>query len=277
VPLPTTRVACRQPLPAIAGLVVVMMLAAGCSGDGDQGSNVDQDQVDAMTAPELGACRDLVPDDVSHPSNASKTVDCSDEHTAQTYAVGPLPKEFEDADYEDEKLGAYAYRTCAAAFQKFLGGDESLVMRSVLNWAWFRPSEKAWDKGARWYRCDVVGGSEQSEDFVKLPKKAKGLLFGPPPDKWLVCANGKTVAGSEKVPCTEKHTWRAVSTIKVGDPDDPYPGDEAVERQTRDFCSSSVGAWLSYPVDYDFGYTWFHEAEWKAGNRRSICWARTTA
>jgi hypothetical protein len=36
-----------------------------------------------------------------------------------------------------------------------------------------------------------------------------------------------------------------------------------------------VGAWLNYPVDYDYGYTYFHEAEWKAGNRRSICWAKT--
>ena len=37
-----------------------------------------------------------------------------------------------------------------------------------------------------------------------------------------------------------------------------------------------VGAWMNYPVDYEFGYTTFHEAEWKAGNRRSVCWARTT-
>ena len=29
-------------------------------------------------------------------------------------------------------------------------------------WAWFRPIEDAWDEGARWYRCDVVGGTEES-------------------------------------------------------------------------------------------------------------------
>lgn len=33
---------------------------------------------------------------------------------------------------------------------------------------------------------------------------------------------------------------------------------------------------MSYPVDSQFGYTWFHGAEWKAGNRRSICWAKTS-
>jgi hypothetical protein len=48
-----------------------------------------------------------------------------------------------------------------------------------------------------------------------------------------------------------------------------------VEARSRDFCSKSVGAWLDYPVDYDFGYSWFHQPEWSAGNRRSVCWART--
>jgi hypothetical protein len=36
-----------------------------------------------------------------------------------------------------------------------------------------------------------------------------------------------------------------------------------------------VAAWLEYPVDYDFGYTWFHAPEWEVGNRRSVCWAAT--
>ena len=94
-------------------------------------------------------------------------------------------------------------------------------------------------------------------------------------DLWLVCARGASVAQGEKVPCSEPHTWRAVTTIKVGRDEDPYPGERLVEVRTRDFCSDSVGAWLGYPVDYDFGYTYFHEAEWKAGNRRSICWAKT--
>ena len=91
----------------------------------------------------------------------------------------------------------------------------------------------------------------------------------------MVCVNGPTVADSVKIPCSEKHNWRAVTTIVLGKSGDDYPGDRLVEIRTRDFCSDSVGAWLNYPVDYDYGYTWFHEAEWKAGNRRSICWART--
>jgi hypothetical protein len=254
-----------------ANFAALTFLSACANSD----PNVDPHQVDAVETPELGACRLLKPDEVAEPSNASRTVDCSEKHTAQTFAVGELPETFASADYGDDAMGAFAYQTCSSKFQRFLGGDESLVMRTVVSWAWFRPSEAAWEKGARWYRCDIVGGGEQSEEYAELPETAEGLLSGRPNDRWMVCVAGDTVAGSPKIPCTETHEWRAVTTIKLGEQEDTYPGDRVVEVTTRDFCSDSVGAWLNYPIDYDFGYTWFHEAEWQAGNRRSVCWAKT--
>lgn len=231
----------------------------------------------SVAAPDLGACRLLDAEAISAPSNDTASVDCADEHTAMTYAVGPLPTALADAavDYESEDLGAFAFKTCSKKFIKLLGADESLAMRTVLSWAWFRPSKAAWDKGARWYRCDVVGGGDQIKELLPLPEKVAGLLARPK-DDWLVCAQGPTVDGSVKVPCTAPHDWRAISTIKLGEPEDEYPGDRVVEVKTRDYCSDQVGAWLNYPIDYDFGYTWFHEPEWKAGNRRSVCWAKTT-
>ena len=53
------------------------------------------------------------------------------------------------------------------------------------------------------------------------------------------------------------------------------PGDEVVASRTRSYCQKSVSAWLNYPARFDFNYTHFHEAEWEAGNRRSVCWAQT--
>ena len=263
-------------LPRVLGLALPALFAFSACGGEEQGSNTDPDQVDSVEAPELGLCRNLTPEDVAQRSNATKTVECAEPHTAQTYAVGELSDEFADAEYDDEEVGSFAYQTCAEKFEKFLGADESLVLRTIVSWAWFRPSEKAWDEGARWYRCDIVGGSDQSEEFVELPGTAEGLLQGRIDDQWLVCADGPSVGEGTKVPCTEEHQWRAVTTIKLGEPDDDYPGDRIVEVTSRDYCSDSVGAWLNYPVDYEFGYTWFHEAEWEAGNRRSVCWAKTT-
>ena len=258
-------------------LVLLAGVLAGC-GDKPPSGNVDSHLVDSVTPPQVGACRVLTPKDVAKPDNASRAIDCGEPHTAETYAVGDLPATLKDVDYDSDQLGAFAYQTCGNAFEGFLGADESLVMRTVVSWAWFRPSEKAWAKGARWYRCDVVGGGDQSKAYVDLPDTARGLLAGGrPPDKWMVCVNGPSVQAAPKIPCNQPHTWRAVTTIKVGDPGDAYPGDRLVEVKTRDYCSDSVGAWLGYPPTYDYGYTWFHEAEWKAGNRRSVCWAKTTA
>ncbi|WP_228942574.1 MULTISPECIES: septum formation family protein [unclassified Nocardioides] len=278
-PLPhASLVPRRRPRPgptAVLATLALTALLSACSGGAQADPEVDPAQVDAVEAPELGACRVLTPDDVAQPSDATRTVDCSEPHTAQTYAVGPLPDELSDAAYDDPRLGAFAYDTCSAQQMAFLGADESTVMRTVVAWAWFRPSEAAWDEGARWYRCDLVGGSEQSEEYVELPETAEGLLTGRVDDRWLVCADGATVAGSPRVPCSEPHTWRAVTTIKLGEAGDPYPGDRLSEVRSRDFCSESVGAWLGYPPTYEYGYTYFHEAEWDGGNRRSVCWART--
>jgi hypothetical protein len=260
---------------ATAVLVAVASALALTACQEDLPANVDPAQIDAIEAPDLGACRDLTADDIALPSNATRVVDCSEDHTAMTYDVGSLPEELHDADYDDEALGAFAFETCSEKFTKLLGADESLAMRTVLTWAWFRPSEEAWEEGARWYRCDVVGGGDQTDGLVDIPADVKGLMQRPE-DEWLICAAGPTVAGAVKVPCSEAHDWRAVSTIKLGEPDDSYPGDRVSQMTTKDYCSKSVGAWLGYPVDYDYGYTWFHEPEWNAGNRRSVCWAKTS-
>ncbi|MCW2849854.1 MAG: hypothetical protein JWR90_3828 [Marmoricola sp.] len=229
---------------------------------------------DKTTAPSLGACYQLKPSDTDASSNTTPAISCSKPHTAQTFAVGTLPASTGKA-YDSPGHGKWIFPTCERAFERFLGVDESLAMRVQLSWAWFRPSERGWKKGARWYRCDLVGGSSDATAYAALPGTAKGLFAAKPPEQWLKCAQGATVLKSTKVACTQPHNWRAISTIKLGDPKDPYPGDRVSEVRSRDYCSDSVGAWMNYPVEYDFGYTWFHEAEWKAGNRRSICWAKT--
>jgi hypothetical protein len=261
---------------AVAASLAAVVVLAGCSSE-PQGENVDPDQVDSTEIPELGACRMLTPADVEQPANATRTVDCEDKHTAETFAIGELPDVFDDVEYDDENVGEFAYRTCTKKFEKFLGAvDESLVLRTIVSWAWFRPSEDAWADGARWYRCDVIGGSAASAEYKPLPMTAKGLLLGRPDDRWLVCAVGDTVVEGEKVPCAQDHDWRAATTIKLGEPEDEYPGDQVVASRTKAFCLNSIKAWLNYPARFEYAYTHFHEAEWQAGSRRSVCWAKTS-
>jgi len=257
----------------LAPLLVVLAapaLLTGCLGRASgEASAAD------TRSPDLGTCRLLTPEDVARPSNDTEPVPCSRRHTAVTFAVTTVPPSLSGAAYDDPRVASYAYGFCSGHFIAFIGADESLAMRTVLSWAWFRPTTEAWDAGARWFRCDVIGGGDQAKRYVDLPADAQGLLHGRPQDRWMVCAQGASVAGAVKVPCDQKHDWRAVTTIVLGTKADAYPGDTAVQQRTKDFCSKSVGAWLDYPVDYDFGYSWFQRPEWDAGNRRSVCWART--
>lgn len=229
---------------------------------------------DQVSAPVLGACRVLGVDDLRAPTNHSRVVDCAEPHTAQTFVVGELPPS-SGTRYDDNGHGRFVYDRCQEAFGEFLDVDESTVMRSRLSWSWFRPSEKGWQRGARWYRCDVVGGPTEATELRNLPTDAREIFAKDYPDAWMTCARGETAEEGSKVSCDVAHDWRAVTTIKVGEPEDAYPGDRIVEVLSRDFCRDSVRGWLGFPPDFDFGYTWFRQDRWEGGNRRSICWART--
>ena len=249
----------------------VLLTATACGSAGAQGSA-------ASTAPPAtGLCRMLTPAQVARPSNDGSPIACSEPHDSETFAVGSLPDRFAKADYDDPALDTWAYAACSHAFPAHLGTDESTAMRSVLTWIWFRPSQQAWDAGARWYRCDVLGGSADQHQYVDLPTTTKGLLRGRGDDHWMACAKGKSVASGTTVPCTMPHDWRAATTIKLGEMSEKYPGDKVAKAKTKAYCAESIDAWLGYPASYDYGYTWFGEREWKAGNRRSVCWAGTSA
>jgi hypothetical protein len=251
-------------------LALACVLLTGCTGSADG----EEDEL-SLDPPAPGACRLLEPADVAKSSDDSAVVPCTEAHTAETFLVAELEGPLAEAEYDDPALAEEAYRRCTRQLRRFTGADESLALRTVLSWAWFRPSEEQWEQGARWYRCDVVGGTDASAVLVGLPRTAKGVLLGIPGDRWMACVDGEEVLGAVPVPCTEPHQWRAATTIVVGKEDARYPGDRVVEVLSRDYCSDSVGAWMNYPLDYEYAYTFFGEAEWDAGNRRSVCWART--
>lgn len=252
-------------------LLLTVLLTASACGSGARGDAI------STAPPAAGVCRMLTTAQVADSANAKGVVPCSEPHDAETYASGALPHRFAGADYDDPAIETWAYAACTKAFPTYLGTDVSTAMRSLLTWVWFRPTRDAWSAGARWYRCDVLGGSAaQREKYLDLPTTTKDLLKGRGDDHWMACAKGKSVDSAAKVPCSMDHDWRAATTIKLGEEDSKYPGDAAAKAKTKSYCAESIDAWLGYPADYDYGYTWFGEHEWRAGNRRSVCWARTT-
>ena len=260
---------------AIAALCVMAFSLTSCATK--VGPRDDPSVVDSTAIPTTALCRDLLPSDLAERSNATKTVPCTDPHNDVTLIVGTLPADYTGLKVGDDKITQFLYGICEGALESALGTDESTVMRSMLSWAAFRPSDTAWKDGARWYRCDLVGGTTKSTVLLDLPVKTTGLLSGTTPDEWMACAVGASVATGKVVPCSQQHSWRAVTTIKLGEDNTSYPGDAVAEAKTKQYCSDSVDAWLGYPASFDFGYTWFGQMQWDAGNRRSVCWAKTDA
>ena len=120
-------------LPRVAA-TVLLLLATACTG-----GSAGEEEVE-VAPPTLGTCRLLTPADIAETSNDSPAVDCSEQHTAETFAVGTFPDEVGEK-IDDPALGAHVFEVCERKFGKFLGGNESLVMRAMVTWAWFRPTE----------------------------------------------------------------------------------------------------------------------------------------
>ena len=241
-------------LRALVLTLCLLLFASGCSEDDDP--NVDPDQVDSVDMPETGVCRNLTPEEVSQPSNASKLVDCNDEHTAETFAVGLLPVASRTSTTTTRTSAGSCSRRCGKAYQTFLGADESLVDAHRCQLGVVPPvGEGVGGKGARWYRCDVVGGGTGAASYApcRAPRRAASAAG---PTRTGRCARGRHGGRLREDPCSEKHDWRAVTTIKLGQAKEPYPGDRIGEIADRQYCSDSVGAWLNYPAttyEYEYG------------------------
>jgi len=230
---------------------------------------------DRTSPPAADACRALTEAQLTKATDDTEPIPCTRRHTAQTYLVGHLPGSA-GTGYRSQAVAKYVFTACRAAFLRELDIDDALALRVDLSWAWFGPSRQGWEHGARWFRCDVVGGADGARRLRPIPANLRTLFHGLPPNAWLRCRSGADFTTATAVPCSQAHTWRAVSAIKIGGPDQPYPGDRFSEVRARDYCADAVIAWLDYPPTYAYGYTTFHQAEWEAGNRRALCWAGTT-
>ena len=167
-------------LPRVAAALALLLLTTACTGDG-----VATEKEISLERPELGACRLLTPADINETSNDSPVVDCSEKHTAETFAVGTFPKDVGD-EIDDPALGAHVFEVCERKFRKFLGG--SVIKGTVFN---------------RWDGVDThlaIESDAPPEKIAHLLRNAKagcfaeGLITQPVPLVSTLEVNGKPFA-----------------------------------------------------------------------------------
>lgn len=227
-------------------------------------------------APPGEGCYRLTFDDLAEPTSRRPPVDCDSRHDAQTFHVGTLDLVVDghalavDAD----RVVARLEETCDRRLDSFLGGTEEDRRLTRLQAVWFAPSLQQADRGARWFRCDVVALAG-NDRLLRLPPPSKlgGVLDRPAGASYGLC--GTTAPGEpdfRRVICARPHAWRAVSTIALPR-GRAYPGRAAVRAAGDDRCRDLVRDLVDDPLSFRFGWEWPTREQWRAGQRHGFCWA----
>lgn len=262
--------------------VAALLLLAGCTGDGAEEpadapppspTPTALPTAEAVPGPPARACYRLAYDEALAPTNERTPVDCGQEHTSQTYAVGEL-----DAlvgghllAVDSQRVRTQVATACPAALRGFVGGSEADQRLSMLRAVWFTPTVEESDAGASWYRCDViaVGGDEQ---LAPVTGRLGGALATPAGrERWGMCGTAAPDArGFTRVVCSAEHSWRAVAVVDL--PAGDYPGVDVVRDRGQQPCEDAGLDAADDPLDYQWGYEWPTAKQWAEGQTFGRCW-----
>jgi hypothetical protein len=232
----------------------------------------------AAPAPAVGTCRQLVYSAISRYSNDDATVPCAKPHTSYTFAVQTIPSDVAvpGASIGNKSIQDAASATCRTAFNRFIGGDPATRALSRLSVTYFLPAQADYNRGARWVRCDVVA-LKTARELAQLPRSVAGLLDHPAAlDDYGVCSQGVPgAADAALVMCTEKHSYRALVTLRLGGDAASYPGVTVAGKDGQRRCSAYIADKLGKAGGYTFSWTYPTATDWAAGQRFGYCWEQT--
>ena len=260
-------------------------ILSGLSGCGDAGApkaaptTAPPPVASAVPRPVASGCHTLTHDQALGSTVPDQDVDvpCSASHTAQTYAVGALDTLVAGhlLAVDSDRVRAQLATRCSAALGRFVGGSAEALRLSMLHATWFRPTVEQAADGADWYRCDVVvpSGEDALETFTGSLKGVldAGTSTGAASD-WAMCGTAQPgAAGFRRVPCRERHSWKALSTVAL--PAGAYPGEAKVKEIGQKPCQQAGRDVAKDALDYQWGYEWPTQQQWEAGQTYGICWA----
>jgi hypothetical protein len=267
--------------------VALVAAAAGCgpakAGDGDLTDDWGMLAVAKVPEPTAGSCWTTSATEVADfGSTLATQKPCDMDHVFETALVGHFTGDAASGNNQPEgaKLAA-AWTECDKAAGDYLGGEwqSGRVYVTIV-----APTDRQWDGGARFYRCDVGALRTESGVFAPRTSTLKGALGGSG-DLRLTC--GVQVGTSADswdditpAACTDPHDVEYVGA--VSSPGNDYPTDskaydaafgKTCEAKTLAYIGMSRTSWASQEALY-YGY-WMtgNKNEWAAGNHSARCYA----
>ena len=262
---------------ALAALIAVL---AGCGGNGERPAAKSSAPPPSPTAakpvpaPATDACYTMSFAEAVAPTADASPQACRKPHTTETYAVGRLDNVVNGhlVAVDSARVQQQVASACTKPLATYLGGSTEDIRLSMLRPVWFTPSIKASEQGAKWYRCDVIaiGGKDK---LVSVKGRLKGVLGNDSTaNTYGLCSTAKPeTADSSRVPCGEKHTWKAVSTVTL--PAGKYPGEDAARTAAEAPCKDAARDAAADALNFDYGYEWPTKKQWAAGQTYDVCWA----
>jgi hypothetical protein len=278
----------------LGGVLAATLVLAGCSGSPDASPTASPHAPASSSvttsasrtaaastppvvppAPKASACYLLSAAQLTKPTNASTPVSCSARHTAQTIYVGTLDTLVDGhaVAVDSATVQKQLSTTCPSKLAAYVGGSATTRDLSRFNVVWYSPTLAQSDRGADWFRCDLIAFAGQ-EQLASLPatRKLKGVLESPGAlATYGLCGTSSPGArGFQRVICARRHSWRAIDTIGIAG--GRYPGVTTVRRAGNSSCKDLARSRAQDTLKFRYGWEWPTRQQWDRGQRFGYCW-----
>ena len=260
--------------------LAAVVLLAGCTGDEEPNADPDattpspQPVATEAPRPDEGACYQLSFDAALAYTSDAESRKCRRRHTSVTYAVGDLDNVVHGhlVAVDSRRVKQQVAETCPEMLVDHIGGSLTQRRLSMLRAVWFTPTVEESDAGAAWFRCDLIAVAGDQR-LAQLDRDMTGVLDSAEGrTAWGMCGTAAPAARSfERVLCSEEHSWRAVEVVTF--PEGDYPGEAAAEERGQAQCENAGNRAADDPLDFQWGYEWPNEDQWRSGTTYGLCWA----
>jgi hypothetical protein len=263
-------------LVATIGFVACLVILAACSSDqptAKESSATPTTAAPAPVAPPRHACYDLDFAEAGKATSDVAPVPCTARHTAVTIQVGTIRPVLDghllavDSDSVQRQIAS----RCRARFAAHVGGTEETRRLSRLTVVWFSPSLAESDRGALWFRCDLIALAGHDQ-LAALPGSTRDALAAPDAlDRYGTCGTASPAAPRfVRVICSTRHSWRARATIDLP-AHAKYLG--KVAGAAAESTCHDIDARLAADIlKLRWSFEWPTREQWDAGQRFGYCW-----
>ena len=278
----------RTALAGLVGVCVTLAVASGCSAGTPEARDNRSPEATAQPrsapttaspaspAPRVGSCHRLSLEHATVPTDERPPVPCRSAHTTVTVRVGHFDpvRDGHLVSVDSRSVQQQISERCPSRLLRVLGGSREDRRLSRFTVVWFSPTAEQAQAGATWFRCDVLALAGRDR-LTKLPTHVRGLLDRPHAlNRFGTCGTAAPDSPHfDRVTCSHRHRWRAVSVIALPGTADFHSGPAGATANAR--CKQVAADASGGALKFTWAFEWPTRQQWRSGQRYGFCWLPT--